>query len=299
MLDSIKQKSKQIFDSNKKIYTDFIKETLNDFVVDQTERILQLLTLGHSTARILDYFDETRVTELAQRIYDHLDREVRNSIKVVWTLNSGRLVATAQAVRGNVDQKQVRSLTEKCVQRYSWSILEPFVRDVVRDLFFESFREGARRQIPGWIGLASSREVTRSLKQVGHILPDALTQDIYSEDFMFGATPIAQAINLASLRFLDKSYRRRDKVLIIVSDGEFKSNAPTVSAQLLKRSGVTVVCCCVTDRNIMTKLLRKQPRKWPQGAQRLFEMASTVDSRDRWVQAVKAKGYEVPEGVKR
>jgi hypothetical protein len=295
---SIEAKSREIFDSNSKYYIEFIRESLNDFVLTQTKVILRLLTMGHSIESILDYFDETRVESLARQIYSYLDDEVRNSIKVVWMLNKGRLFTAAKTIKGKLDQKQVHTLTEKCVQRYSWSILKPFVRDVVRDLFFESFQESARDQLPYWIGLAARREVIRSLKKVGRMLPDALTQDVYSEEFMFGATPIGEAIDIASIRFLDDIYKRREKILIIISDGEFDTNVPVVSAQLLQRAGVTVVSCCVTEGNVITKLRSKSLKGWPEGVRRLFEMASTVNCQERWIKSIKEKGYEVPEGRK-
>ena len=69
--------------------------------------------------------------------------------------------------------------------------------------------------------MASSREVTRSIKDIVNVLPDALEQEIYSDKFMFGVTPIHNAIKKASLRLLDVNFAQHQKILITISDGEF------------------------------------------------------------------------------
>ena len=51
---------------------------------------------------------------------------------------------------------------------------------------------------------------------------DVFEHEVYSDGFMFGSTPINQAVNLASLRFLDKPYQAYRKALIVISDGEFE-----------------------------------------------------------------------------
>jgi hypothetical protein len=37
---------------------------------------------------------------------------------------------------------------------------------------------------------------------------------------------------------------------------------------------------------------------WPAGAQEMFDIASTVNTNDEWVQEISNKGFEVPNGVK-
>jgi hypothetical protein len=48
----------------------------------------------------------------------------------------------------------------------------------------------------------------------------------------------------------------------------------------------------------MTTLLKKKPSKWPVGAQKMFEIASTVDAKDDLIQEISNKGFEIPDGVK-
>jgi hypothetical protein len=296
--NNILGEAKRILEENQEAYANFIRETLESFVSTQTWLLLKLLTLGHQTQRVVDYFDEEKIHELALEIYDHLEDGVRRSIRLAWIGNKGSLAATAKVLRASIDREKVRDLTEKCIQKYSWGILQPFVKDTVRTLFVESFGAEAKERIPYWIGLASGREVTRSLKQIGNLLPDALEQDIYSDEFIFGSTPIDEAIDRASIRLLDKRYRRREKALIVISDGEFETDSPLTSAFLLKQAGVTIVSCYITNRNIMTKLVSRRSKRWPDGAKRLFKMASTVDEQNQWVKAIERNGFRVPEGVK-
>lgn len=296
--NDIVDKANEIFEGNKEIYTGYIRGTLDKFVCVQTRRLLSLLTLGYPHRVIFNSFDEEKARELAWQIYDHLDDEVRGSIGVAWSFSKGHLGLAARGIGASLDMGRVKQLTEACIRKCGWAMLQPFVTETVTDLFVESFRLEAKKEMPYWIGLASSREITRSLKQIANVLPDALEQDIYSDEFMFGSTPIDEAMNRASVRFLDRANERREKVLVIISDGEFKTDAPHHLAYLLRETGVTIICCCVVDRNIMTRLVRRASKRWPEGAKTLFDMASTADGQNPLISSMKQNGLEVSEGVK-
>lgn len=297
-LEGILQESQKLFIQERTEYEKFIRNTVTHFVSDLVDILITLLTLGFPAKQIIDYFDKGKIFDLATQVYAHLEKEVKRNISVAWTIHKGTLFLSSKSVRASLDSKQLKSLTEKCIHTYSWNILEDFVRDLIINIFTSKFEEKAKEQIPDWLGLAASREVSRTLKQVVNILPDSLEGDLYSQEFMFGTTPISNALKLASLRFQDKSRKNREKILIIISDGNFESDSPLVTATLLKSVGVRIICCLLTSKDIMTMLLKKKPSRWPIGAKKMFDIASTISSDDEFVKEMNAKGYEIPDGVK-
>ena len=53
-LENIKAIAKKIVDSSVKVYEEFIRTTLDDFVSEQSDQVLELLTLGHSPQKVFD-----------------------------------------------------------------------------------------------------------------------------------------------------------------------------------------------------------------------------------------------------
>ena len=279
-------------------YEEFIRDTITDFVSDLVDNLILFLTLGFHAKDVVGFFDEGKVVGLATEIYNYLEAEVKKNIAIAWALHKGTLFLSSKSVRANLDTDQVQLLTGRCLQKYSWDILEKFVLDLVTNIFTAKFEEKAKAQMTDWLGLASSREISRTIKQITNILPDSIDKEFYSSEFMFGSTPISHAMNLAALRFQDISRRKREKILIIISDGEFDTNFPLDTATLLKSVGVRIICCNITPKDIMTALVKKKPSKWPIGAQKMLEMASTVSPDDEIIRDISSKGFVIPDGIK-
>jgi hypothetical protein len=260
---------------------------------------LKLLTLGHPISRVFDTFKEDEVLVLAEKIYAFLDQDVKEKIRRSWLLNKGILKFTEKKLGARIDIAKIERLTEESIKKLAWEIhLRSFAHNVVNDLFQSTFEEKAKLRFSDWVGLAASREITRPIAEISNLLPDVFDNEIYSESFMFGSTPIYQAINLASLRFLDKTSESYRKTLVIISDGEFKSNTPQYEADLLKQAGVTILCCYVSNSNVMKKLPTKVKPDWLQGAKMMFEISSQLDTNDEFANSLKKEGFLLEEGMK-
>lgn len=298
-LDGILNEAQEIFDANSTRYSEYIRKELLEFASQYSGKLLDLLALGHPTELVTEYFDEQKVMDLARKIYMQLEREVRRNIRRSWTIHRGALAVHTKTVRASLDSTHIRALTEKCVQRYSWDILQPFLERTVRDLFEDRFQTNARERLPKWIGWAASREVLRTPDEVMVMLPDSsFDETIFGDEFMFGSTPIGEAMNLASLRLLDRNLEQYRKVLVIVSDGEFSTRHPVDTARLLKQAGVLIVCCYVTERNIVNTLTSRISWFWPDGAKMMFDMASVITEEDAFNAVLLEKAFSVESGNK-
>jgi hypothetical protein len=298
-LDSIHTDAKNIFTKNKERYREFIESTLRDFVDKQTAILLKLLTLGHPVGKVLDTFQETEVLNLANTIYGALNKDVEAKITTSWLSNRSRLKMIEKRIGARIDFSQLKRLTEESIKKLAWDIdLRSFAHNAVSNLFRSTFEDKAKSKFSDWIGLAASREVIRPLSQITNLLPDVFEHEVYSDGFMFGSTPINQAINLASLRFLDKPFESYRKFLVIISDGEFESATLRFETDLLKKAGVTVICCYVSDHNIMKKLPDKINPNWSDGARVMFNISSETNSQDDIAKSLAEEGFLIEPGMK-
>ena len=297
-LENIKTVAKRIADSSVGEYEKYIRSTLDDFVSEQSNQVLELLTLGHSPKKVFDTFDEGKVFGLAQNIYNYLEQDVRPKIQLTWVSNRARLNVVTKLIGGKIDNARVKKITEEVIQKIVWEKLRRFIRIVVDDLFRDAFRESARKKFYEWLDLASSREVTRSIKDVVNVLPDALEQEIYSDKFMFGATPIRNAIKKASLRLMDVNFSQHKKILITISDGEFSDDFLPEATTLLKDSGVTIISLHISNKNIVSQLVEKAERNWSEGAKIMLEMSSTSMEGDGVSRSLAKIDYKMEYGKK-
>lgn len=295
-LEKIKSVSKRIVDSSVGEYEKYIQETLDDFVSEQSDQVLELLTLGHSPKKVFDTFNEDKVFSLAKTIYDHLENNVRPKIQLTWLSNRTRLNVITKLIGGKIDNTRVKKMTEEVVQKIVWEKLRRFIRIVVGDLFKDAFRRSARARFYEWLDLASSREVTRSIKNIVNVLPDALEQEIYSDKFMFGTTPIHNAIKKASLRLMDVNFSQHKKILMTISDGEFSDRFLPEATALLKDSGVTIISLHISNKNIVSQFVEKAQKNWSVGAKIMFEMSSVSSEDDGVSQALGKLDYKMEHG---
>jgi len=192
-------------------------------------------------------------------------------------IHQEKLLSAKRSISASLDKKELNRLTKRFVQKYGWDILKPLIEHTVYNMVSQHFESQAKKSFPHWIRLASAREVVRPLTAVSHILPTIIEEHIYSEEVMFGATPLRQAIDRAAIRFIDEAYKDHQKVLIIISDGEFREEAEVmVSANLLKRRGVTIISCLIHDRNLLSRIVKGPAKEWPSGAKRMIDIASEV-----------------------
>ncbi len=295
-LDSIKVVAKEIADSSVNEYEKHIRSTLDEFVSEQSDQVLELLTLGHSPQKVFDTFDENRVFSLAKNIYDHIEQDVRPKIQLTWLSNRARLNVITNLIGGRIDNAHVKKMTEETIQKIVWEKLRRFVRIVVNDLFKDAFQKSAKSRFYEWLDLASSREVVRSIKDIVNVLPDALEQEIYSDKFMFGTTPIHNAIKKASLRLMDINFARHKKILITISDGEFRDKFLPEATALLKDTGVTIISLHISNKNIVSQLVEKAQKNWTDGAKIMFEMSSIAVEGDGVSQSLGKLDYKMEYG---
>lgn len=267
----------QTFIENGVAYAVLINNQLEAFARVYCKQVLRALTLGFEPVEMVEDLDKEKVVTIAKKIYTLLEAEVKKHMGFVFIKHRHRLFSAKRSIGASFDTKKLQNLTERFIQKSGWDVLKPFIEQTVTAMFAKQFEEEAKECFPYWIRLATTREVVRSAKELSNILPDAIEGHVYSDEVMFGSTPFKEALDKAAIRCIDKRYADYEKLLLVISDGDFEEeNEMMVSINLLKRRGVVVVSCLISEKNILSHLVKKAVKSWPMGAQLMVEIASKV-----------------------
>jgi hypothetical protein len=127
---------------------------------------------------------------------------------------------------------------------------------------------------------------------------ERLLDDI--EPYLYGSTPMCQALRSVLPLFQDQEYS--SKVMMLISDGDATDGNPLPPAQALRDAGGTIFACLLTDSTI------DEPRqlcgpdeadiRWPSAVRAMFNMASTVSCDSGAVQALRRRGWKLPASGK-
>ncbi|BCJ73811.1 hypothetical protein CS0771_33550 [Catellatospora sp. IY07-71] len=104
-----------------------------------------------------------------------------------------------------------------------------------------------------------------------------------AEPLIYGDTPMCAALRQIRDRFVRELERtpteRTAPILLLVSDGEPTDGDPEPIADEIRDLGVAIVSCYLTNVDLASpRLVRAAPgADWPEGAIRLFNMASRLD----------------------
>jgi hypothetical protein len=278
LLKDVISASESIFKENQERYKELIKKHITDFANRQIQYMLQRNALGFSLESILNHFDKAKMRLLAELIYNELRKDVFKEFKTVWLSNRIDIIAAKYVHFSRLDIDKIRALTEQMIKNIGWKSLKPFVEKNVFDIFSEAFEKISSDSFRNWLELASKREVVRNISDMANVLPDTTEKTIYSKEYMFGGTPMVEAVSLASLRFLDPRFKDYQKRLLIISDGEFRHDIEVKQvATLLQSEGVVILCGYVGNHSVIDTLMDRFKRNSNKGAQNLMDIASTIE----------------------
>lgn len=276
--NEVKKKADEIFNTYKEKYKQFIKSEIENFAYLEIHKILERNTLGFSIDTILDNFDKQVLENLSESIITEIKGDIENEFKEIW--KNYRLEFWTQKFKflSRLNMIGVRAETENTIKNIGWFNLKPFIEEFVFDIFHQKFEEVSKNMLHSWINISTKREVVKSINDLENIFPNTNEKDIYSDEYMFGGTPMLDAVNLAAIRFNDKAFIDYRKFLLIVTDGEYKNSYHVErTIDLVKQSGVTIVCGYISN-SLSIRGFKKEVRdKSKKGAQNLMNIASTFD----------------------
>lgn len=298
----VASKSGEIVASRKEDFSSYITLTLNDFLSDQSIIILDLLMVGRNHTLVLNHFNQAQFYMLSQKVYTHLKAEVDKEIENYWKFTLARPRLEQAKIGAKLNIVHLQRLVENCMKRDIWSELRPFVEEIIQNLFESIFVAQVRERIPYWIGLASSREVIKPISKISQLIPVTTDIDLYSEEYMYGIAPIKEALDRCAIRFTSKDHSRKNKTLILFTDGEFENANPLFDplrvADVIKKSGVRILCFYVGNRDITKKGSTALIKNAPRGATIMYDMSSDFDPEEPLEKGMIKRGLTLPQSKK-
>lgn len=245
----VKKKADEIFATYKNKYKQIIENKIADFAFCEIYKILERNTLGFSVETILENFDKSLLEDLSENIISEIKEDIDVEFKQIWKKHQLDFWTQKFKYLSRLNMKRVRTETENTIKNIGWYNLKPFIEDFVFEIFHTKFEEVSKEMLHDWINMSTYREVTKSINDLTNIFPNTSEKDIYSEEYMFGGTPMLEAINRAAIRLNDKKFDDYRKILLIITDGEYdKESHVKRTINLVKQSGVTIVCGYISNR---------------------------------------------------
>jgi hypothetical protein len=276
-VENLKSKVDDEFQKSRATYIQIIQQTMQKFVKSFVETTLQSMVLGFTIPEIVETLNEKEANVLALDIYRKLHHSISSPMKAAIGVSQQLLFGKVFFSSATLDRQEVKELSENFVKKYFWDGLYPLIQEEIRGMFTREFQEQLRGSLYRWIELAAAREISRPLHQVPSLLPDTVDEELYSDRVMFGSTPFRKALDLAGARMIDSRYKDHDKVLLVISDGEFNEDSSImVVAEMLKKRGVRIISGMIYPQNFIQKMFPSGTEHWPKGAQKMLIIASDI-----------------------
>jgi soluble P-type ATPase len=151
--------------------------------------------------------------------------------------------------------------------------------------------------------LAAVGDTTLSINEVATLSENNSDTLSNSEEFIFGDTPMYEAFSQIHKRF-ERELLKRSKntipILFVVSDGAPSDGNPLPLATEIKKLGVTIITCFVTNRDISFPkiLIGKDDDKWDSATKLMFDMASIIDETTSFSDFLLKKGWTIQKEAK-
>jgi hypothetical protein len=121
-----------------------------------------------------------------------------------------------------------------------------------------------------------------------------------AHELIFGDTPMCEALTSMAERLERESKRSdaRQRLMLLISDGEPTDGDPEPIAERLRSQGVVVISCFISSSDVQSprQLVSQPGLGWPDGARRLFRMASAVDLQSPVTAHLLRNGWSIASG---
>jgi hypothetical protein len=183
-----------------------------------------------------------------------------------------------------------------------------FVKDAER-LARKSAEDEIRRKIMLEVktrlerSLAAIGDTTLSIAEVADLSESTSDTLDNSEELIFGNTPMREAFHEIHIRFERELFKRPEDtipILFVVSDGEPTDGDPSPFADEIKKLGVTIITCFVTNKDIANPkvLLGNKDDGWDAATKLMFDLASKIDETTSFSYFLLKKGWTIQKEAK-
>jgi hypothetical protein len=270
-----------------------IEQSITAFIDEEAFSFIQSYDTGLKATGRKVPFDRVGLKKTYESVTEQISRVMSPHANFAWRTSIFLLKQGAKALKIQPDWDLLREKTTRCAQHIIWERMSPEVRKLAERIIKRRFLRAILITI---VQKTKNNETTLSLAEVSELMKHQERLSLPMSDLpIFNGSPLGTALNQTFLRLwrekqLAENKRLRPAILII-SDGE-PTDGNLISslevAEKIKRTGIPIICCFVTNRDIGHPWkLRQMPRwRWPQAARLMFSMASSIEEWPEFTQSL-------------
>lgn len=283
---------KALNESLPQIHT-IIEQNIMIFIDKEAFRFIRSYNTGMGDKDVKVPFDSVGLQKTYEIVTERISRAMSPHANFAWKTSVFLLKQGAKTLKIKPDWDLLREKTIRCAQQIIWERMSPEVRKQAERIIKRRFLRAILITI---VQETKNNATTLSLAEVSEIIKRQEKLSLPMDDLpIFSGSPLGTALNQTFIRLWGEKQQSQNKQLrpaiLIISDG-----APTdgnfisslVTAERIKRTGVPIICCFVTNRDISHPwILRQKPRwQWSQAARLMFSMASSGEEWPEFIQSL-------------
>jgi len=147
-------------------------------------------------------------------------------------------------------------------------------------------------------------DTTLGINELAELWKESSSSFADAEGLIFGNTPMCGALRKILDRFDGELKKHGNKnplpVLLLISDGEPTDGDPQDLARRIRELGVTLICCYIKSEDVgeARTLFSDEGANWPDGARKMFNMASLLPEDSPLKLYLLRQGWTIPENAK-
>ncbi len=282
-----------------------IENCITEFIDKEASRFIRHFKMGFQPEARKRAFDHQGLKETYETASKQIGDIMSPHANLAWKTNVFLLKQGAKALKIKPNWDLLREKTVRCAQQIVWERIIPEVRHQAEQLVKERF---TRAVLITSAQETKNKEKTLSLSEVFALIKQQNAPAVSVRELLiFSGSPLGTALNQTFIRLWKEKQLPQNKglrpAILIISDG-IPTDTNLINASSLasniKRSGIPIACCFVTNRDIGRPwVLRQKPGwRWSEAAHFMFSLASTIDEWSEFAQRLGQSRFSIKENAK-
>jgi len=282
-----------------------VEEGMIAFLDSEATRFIRLYNTGSSPSQRKRAFNHSSL----KQVYEHVSAQISTIMSphadTAWNRSTFLLKQAARALKIQPDWDVLKEKTIRCAHQIVWETITPAIHSQAKTLAQKRFTRAVLTVI---VQKTKDGETTLSLQEISSIATLHEAKNLTLNELpIFGDSPLGLALNQTFIRLWREAKLPQNQglrpAILIISDGLPTDTGYVDSSALaekIKMAGIPIVCCYVTNRNVGRPwvLRRSAGWFWPEAANLLFSMASSIEEWPQFGQRLAESRFSIKKQVK-
>jgi Uncharacterized protein encoded in toxicity protection region of plasmid R478, contains von Willebrand factor (vWF) domain len=282
--EKVVQKTQEALSKNRQQIASTIEGGITGFIDTEAYKFIRLYDSKNSITIQEQAFDKATLKVTYEQISNQIAIIMSPHANVAWKTSIALFKAAARALKITPNWAILKEKTILCAHQVVWETAAPEVKDKAQVLAKERFTRAVLITIAQ---KTKDKRTTLTLGEIAALVKHSEEVHIAANALpIFGASPMGQALRQTFLRLQEEAHLPQNKglrpAIVIISDGlptDKNIVDPYLFAGDIKRRGIPIVCCFVTDRNVGRPWLlpHRTGWFWSEAAKLMFALSSDAD----------------------